>query len=1045
MIEKVIEFSLKHRFIIIVASLIVGVIGVWSIKNTPIDAIPDLSENQVIVMTEWMGRSPELVEKQITYPLQSSLRGLPKVKAVRGQTMFGLSMIYVIFEDDVDIYWARTRVSERLAQLASTVPQDSKTMLGPDGTGVGHVYWYTVEGDGYDLGTLRTIQDWYIKPILSSVSGVAEVASIGGFVKQYQVLLYPDKLLYYNIDGMMVLDAIRQSNMDVGGGLIEQSSMEYMIRGFGYIQNKSELENLSVMTTPTGATIRLKDIADIQVGGSPRRGLLDKNGKGEVVGGIVVMRYGENARDVIRRVKERIQQLSNGLPKGVYIYPAYDRSELIESAIHTLTKSLIEEMIIVSVIVFLFLLHFRSALAVIVTLPLSVVSAFIAMNAASLTSNLMSLAGIAIAIGVMVDAAIILVENAYRHLSNATEEQRKQSLQIIYHSCKTVGKPIFFSLAIIVISFIPVFLLEGQEGKLFHPLAFTKTFSMLGAAIFAITLIPVLSSLLLKGNLKKDTESIFNRFLYQFYQPILRWCLKHPWTTLFINGVVLAFTCMLFFSMGTEFMPSLDEGSLLFMPTTLPNASIQEIKRIMQLQDEIILSVPEVKSVLGKAGRAETATDPAPLSMIETIILLKPQKEWRKGITKSDIIAELDAKLQIPGVTNGWTQPIINRINMLATGIRTDVGLKIYGTDLNTLEQLAIEAEQMIKQIPGASDVIAERLSGGNSIDVYPKRELIAWYGFTMQEILSAIEFATNGMTATEILENRERYSVIVKFHKDYRDALEQIQRIPLVSKTGTRVLLGDIADVKLRESVSMITTENAQFKSTVYVNVRDRDLVSFVKEAQSAIQSKLRLPQGYFVEWSGQWENHVRAQKRLLFILPIVLILIFVMLYFIFEDLLEASLVMLSVPFSLTGGAILLYLMNYNLSVAVWVGFIGLYGIAVETGVVMVVYLHEALNQTISKGEITLTKLYEAIEAGSVLRLRPKLMTVGTSMLGLLPILWSTGIGADVLKPIATPMIGGLLTSAIHVLLVTPILFAIIKERELKKKGTLHRTKIGW
>lgn len=1044
MIEKIIEFSLHNRLIITLSTLLLGLFGIWSLKSTPVDAIPDLSENQVIVMTDWMGRSPELVENQITFPLQSSLQGLPKVKAVRGQTMFGLSMIYVIFQDDVDVYWARSRVSERLTQMTSQLPKDAMMMLGPDGTGVGHIYWYTLEGDGYDLSTLRSLQDWFVKPALSSVEGVAEVASIGGFVKQYQVLLHPDKLRFYQLDAMMVMNAIRSSNLDVGGGLLEKSSMEYMIRGLGYIRNKIEIEKIPLMTTSNGSVITIQDVADVQLGSAFRRGLLDKNGTGEVVGGIVVMRYGENASEVIEKVKERIKWVSNGLPKGVHLEMAYDRSDLIQASINTLTKSLLEEILIVSFVVFVFLFHFRSALAVIVSLPIGVLSAFIAMQALSVTSNLMSLAGIAIAIGVMVDASIIIVENAYRRISIATDEEKRDLLGLILSSCKTVGRPIFFSLGIIVLSFLPVFLLEGQEGKLFYPLALTKTFSMIGAALLAITFIPVLCSFLLKGNLRSNEDTFLTKLLISMYKPILKWCLTYKKTVLVVNAIALIGTILLFRSIGTEFMPSLDEGSLLFMPTTLPNASINEVKRIMQVQDQIISSVPEVKLVLGKAGRAETATDPAPLSMIETIILLKPPSEWRKGITKDDIIAELDAKLQIPGVTNGWTQPIINRINMLATGVRTDIGLKIYGDNLYELEKLGIQAEHLLKQVDGAVDVFADRILGGNYIDVNPNRELLSQYGLSMEEVLSVLETGTNGMNVTEILENRERYSVVVKFHKDYRDDIENLKSIPILTKQGGQVLLGDIATIQINDGIAMISTENSHLKSTVFVNVRGRDLSSFVQEAQRKIQKDLQLPKGYYVEWSGQWEHLQRAKQRLWIIVPIVLIFIFVLLYFIFHNVLEASLVMLSVPFSLTGGVLLLYLLNYNMSVAVWVGFIGLYGIAVETGVVMVVYLHESLNQMISKKSITLSSLYEAVEMGSILRLRPKLMTVGTSMLGLLPILWSTGIGADVLKPIATPMVGGLLTSAIHVLLVTPALFAIIKERELKKHGTIRQTQLG-
>jgi Cu(I)/Ag(I) efflux system membrane protein CusA/SilA len=1033
-IERIISYSLHNRTIILIATAFLVLWGIWALQRTPVDAIPDLSDNQVIVMTDWMGRAPKLVEDQVTYPLESILRGMPRVKAVRGQSMFGLSMVYVIFEDAVDIYWARSRVLEKLGEVAGLLPPDAAMSLGPDGTGVGHVYWYTVEGDGYDLAQLRSLQDWYLKPALSSVSGVAEVASIGGFVKEYQVELDPLKLRSYNISTMMVMDAVRNSNLDVGGGLLERSSMEYLIRSLGYFKTKEDIENVVLMANPNGIPVKVGDVATVQMGGQIRRGLLDKNGEGEVTGGIIVMRYGENAKQVIDRVKARLQELKSGLPPGVHVETAYDRSDLIERALGTLRETLVEEIIIVSLVILVFLLHFRSSLVVIIALPIAVVSAFIVMFYFKVTSNLMSLAGIAIAIGVMVDAGIIVMENAYRHLSEGTAEERRDILATVMASSRTVGRPIFFSLAIIILSFVPVFMLEGQEGKLFFPLAMTKTAAMAFSALLAITLVPVLCTFLLRGKLKPEENNPLARYLIALYHPLINWALKYKKTTLAINVLVLAATVWIITGIGSEFMPALDEGSLLFMPTTLPNVSITEAKRIVQVQDKIIKSLPEVELVLGKVGRAQTATDPAPVSMIETIILLKPRDQWRKGLTRDDIIAELDAKLQIPGVANGWTQPIINRINMLATGVRTDLGIKIFGPDLTMLEHLAIQAEQIVKKIPGAADVFAERTIGGNYIDIVPDRRALARYGLNVGDVQSVIEAASGGMVVTNTVEKRERYPVRVRYARDFRDSPEELGEILITSPTGQQIPLAQLADIRIQDGPPMINSENGLPRSVVFLNVRGRDMGGFVNEAKKVLLAQLTLPPGYFLQWSGQWENQVRAKARLTLIIPIGLVIIYILLYFIFHSFTEALLVMLSVPFSLTGGVLLIWLMGYNWSVAVWVGFIALYGVAVETGVVMVVYLHEALNNKLKAGVVGRKELYEAIYEGSVARLRPKLMTVGTSMIGLIPIMWSHGTGADLMKPIAAPMIGGLLTSAVHVLIVTPVIFALMKERELKR-----------
>jgi Cu(I)/Ag(I) efflux system membrane protein CusA/SilA len=1038
MIEKIIEYSVRNRFILLFFFILLIGWGIWALYRTPVDAIPDLSENQVIVMTEWMGRSPKTIEDQITYPLSSNLQGLPKVKAVRGLSMFGLSMIYVIFEDGVDVYWARSRVLEKLNYAQSFMPQGVTSTIGPDGTGVGHVFWYTVEGEGYDLGELRAVQEWYIRYQLNAVPGVAEVASVGGFVKQYQIDLDPNKLLSYHLTIPDVMMAVKKANNEVGGSVIEASDMEYFIRGQGYVQSKADLENIVVGKDMDGVPIYVRNIGVVQLGGEPRRGLLDKNGQGEVVGGIIVMRYGENARDVIQRVKSKIKEIETGLPPGVKIKTAYDRSDLILRAIGTLKRALLEEMIIVSLIVMIFLFHYRSALTVIISLPVAVLIAFIFMKNLGITSNIMSLGGIAIAIGVLVDASIVMVENAYRHVVQAQAETRQQIIEIIIGSCKQVGRAIFFSMIIITLAFLPVFLLQEQEGKLFRPLAFTKTFGMIGASFLSITLVPILMTFLMGGKMRTDEQNPVTRFLNRLYSPIIHWVMKHKKTTLALNLTALLVTLPILFFVGREFMPPLDEGSLLFMPVTLPSVSITEAKRIMQVQDKIIKSLPEVDYVLGKVGRAETATDPAPVDMIETIILLKPKNQWRKGITKNDIISELDAKLQIPGVSNGWTQPIINRINMLSTGIRTDLGIKIFGPDLDTLAQLAVEVERILRPIPGAVDLYAERVTGGKYLDIDIDREKIARYGINVGDVQQIIETGIGGENLSTTVEGRRRFPIRVRLLRDYRDNWEALKRVLVPTMEGSQIPMGQLATLKINTGPSMINSENSMLRSVVLLNVRGRDMGRFVSEAKSALDKNLKMPTGYYISWSGQYENQIRMQKRLLLLFPIVLLIIFILLYFTFHSFAEAFLVMAStLLFSLIGGVWLFYLLGYNFSAAVGIGFIALFGTAMETGVVMVVYLHEALDKRLKKGEIAKEDISEAAIEGSVLRLRPKLMTVGTTLLALTPIMWATGTGSDVMRPIAAPIIGGMVTSTIHVLIATPVIFVLVKEY-LWKRGKL-------
>ncbi len=1105
MIERIIDYSARNKFIVILLYLAIVGWGIWAVGNTPLDAIPDLSENQVIVFTEWMGRSPQLVEDQITFPLVTALQGVPEVHAIRAQSMFGMSFIYIIFEEWTDLYWARSRVLEKLSTIQSSLPSGARLQLGPDGTGVGHVYWYTLEGP-YDLGTLRAIQDWYVKLNLQGVTGVAEVASIGGYVRQYQIDVDPAKMKALGVTISDIRTAVMRSNNDVGGKILELSDAEYFIRGQGYITSPADVENIVVRTGANGTPIFLKHVASVQLGGDIRRGSLEKNGEGQVVGGIVVMRYGENAKEVIDRVKKKIADITPGLPDGVRIVPAYDRSTLILAAVDTLKNALLEEAIVVSIIVMLFLLHVRSVLRVIIEIPIAVLIAFICMRLFDITSNIMSLGGIAIAIGVIVDASIVLVENAYRNVARAMEEKGELTthdyVEISILSAKQVGPAIFYSVAIMVVSFLPVFLLEGQEGKLFRPLAFTKTFVLAGSAIIAITLVPMLMTILTRGKFRPEHKNPITRVLNNLYAPVIRWVLKWRKTTIALNLLALIITVPMIMSMGSEFMPPLDEGSLLFMPVTLPSASITEVNRIMQVQDAIIKSVPEVEQVLGKAGKAETSTDPAPVSMIETIILLKPKDQWRPGITKDDIIAELDAKLQIPGVRNGWTQPIINRINMLSTGVRTDLGVKIFGKDLDTLEQLAIEAERILRKVPGAADLYAERTQGGLFIDIAIDREAVARYGVTVGDVQDVIETAIGGENLGTVIDGRQRFPIRVRYARDVRSSVEALRALlvpvasgggmsqttvsattpgPIASEDGsmggamsssmparaasvvpvsgssdrvrvsdrTYVPLGQLATIDIVPGPPMISSENAQLRSIVFLNVRGRDMGSFVEEAKEVLANELKLPSGYTLEWSGQWENQIRAKQRLTIVMPLVFLIIFVMLYFVTKDFAEAFVVMLSVPFALIGGVYLVYLLGYNFSVAVWVGFIALYGLAVETGVVMVVYLHEALDRRIRahkegyRGPITKEDIREATLEGSVLRLRPKIMTVTTSMIGLLPIMWSTGVGADVMQPLAAPMIGGLITSTVHVLVVTPLLFTYMKEHALKK-GKLELSRMA-
>jgi len=1029
-IKRVIELSAKNRLIVLLLYAAIIGFGVWATLRTPLDAIPDVSDNQVIVYVDWPGRSPQLVEDQVTYPLASNLQGLPNLKAVRAQSMFGFSLVYVIFDDDADIYWARTRVLERLNYVSALLPAGVTPRLGPEGTGVGHVFWYTLQSKTHDLGQLRSIQDWYLKLGLQSVDGVAEVASVGGFVKQYQVNLDPIKMAARGVSLERVIESVRRSNNDVGGRLIQVGQTEYIVRGIGYVKRASDLESI-VVDAPGGTPIYLSSLGTVQLGSDIRRGLLEENGRGEVVGGIIVARYGENAKAVIDRVQARLKELEKGLPAGVTIRTAYDRSALIERAVATLKEALTEEAIIVSLVVIIFLLHGGSVITVLVGLPLSALISFILMRQFGITSNIMSLGGVALAIGEIVDASIVMVENAYRQLSEPEAGESRTRIDIIIHSAQQVGPAIFGSLLVMIASFMPVFLLTGREGKLFHPLAYTKTFAMIGASVLAITLVPVLMTFFMRGKMRPEEKNPVSRFFTRAYEPFLRWSLKHGKAMLAINGLALLATIPLMLSLGREFMPPLDEGTLLYMPVTLPAINITEARRIVEVQDRILAAHPAVKYVLGKVGRAETATDPAPVSMFETIVELKPKREWPKGMTKDKIIEELNAQLQIAGVTNAWTQPIINRIDMLNTGVRTQLGVKIFGPELQTLERLGLDAEAILRKIPGAVDLYTERISGGQYIDINVDREAIARYGIPVGVVLDAIETAIGGTNVTTTVEGRARYPVQVRYLPDYRDNIASLENMLIAIPPGIQIPLGQLAKITASPGPAMINSENGQLRALVQLNVRGRDMGSFVDAARAALDRDLKLPAGYSLQFSGQYENQIHARKRLQIVVPLVLVIIFVILYFTFHSAAEAGLVMLSVPFALVGGVVLMWIYQFNWSVAVWVGFIALYGVAVQTGVVMVVYLQEAVDRV---GVLTEQTLFDATVEGALMRVRPKIMTVATTVIGLLPLLWATGTGSDVMKPIAVPLIGGMITSTIHVLLVTPIIFLLVKRRQLRR-----------
>jgi len=1037
MIEKIIDWSARNKFFIFLGVFFSVAWGIWALMNTPLDAIPDLSDRQVILFSEWQGRDPQLVEDQVTYPIVTALLSAPHVQAVRGYSFFGLSFVYVIFDDKTDLYWDRSRVVEYMQGVQGNLPEGVTPTLGPDATGVGWAYMYAlVDKTGHhDLAELRSLQDWYVRYWLAAVPGVSEVASVGGFVKQYQVDINPDTLLAYHLPINQVIDAVRKSNNDVGGRVVEYTGREYMVRGLGYIQHVSDLQKVVVGTNGSGTPIYLQDVANVHLGPDIRRGTADLNGEGNVAGGIVIARYGENALAVINRVKEKIAQVKSSLPKGVEIVPVYDRSDLILRAISTLKEKLIEEMIIVSLVCIVFLFHFRSALVAILTLPVAILMMLVAMYYMHLNANIMSLSGIAIAIGAMVDGAIVMIENAHKHLEKWESQGRQGDRDhIIIEAAKEVGKPLFFSLLIIAVSFIPVFSLEAQEGRLFKPLAYTKTFSMMFASMLSITLVPVLMLIFIRGKIAPEHKNPINRFLIWVYEPIVHRALRFPKIVLLLALATLAITLPAVMKLGSEFMPPLYEGSLLYMPTGLPGQSIAETASVTQLEDKIIKQFPEVVSVFGKGGRSRTSTDPAPLEMGEATVVLKPEEQWPKGMTPEKLINQMDAALKVPGVSNSWTMPIKGRTDMLSTGIRTPIGIKVFGPDLNVIQGIGEQIEDALRNLPGTRNVYAERVVSGYYEDFTINRDAIARYGLTVGAVEDVIETAIGGKNISTTIEGRERYPIDVRYMRDYRTDPQALDRVLVATPSGAQVPLTQLASIRLTEGPPVVKTEGAVPLGYVYVDVAGVDLGGYVQNAMKVVNQKVKVPTGYYLSWSGQWEYMQRAKATLKYVIPLTLLIIFVLLYSNFKSVSKTLIVMLSLPFALVGGFWLLYLLGYNTSVAVWVGFIALGGVAAETGVVMIVYLDEVYERRLREGNMTTAKdLYDAIIEGAVMRVRPKMMTVTAIIAGLLPIMWSHGTGSDVMKRIAAPMVGGMVTSTVLTLIVIPVVYEMWRGWEMR------------
>lgn len=1047
MISRVIDWCAKNRFLVFTGTLLLVLTGIWSLRNIPLDALPAISDVQVIVHVPWEGEPPNIIEDQVTYPIVTTLLAAPHVKAVRAQTMFGDSYIFVVFEDGTDLYWARSRVLEYIQQLQGVLPKNVSPMIGPDATGAGWVYEYAVvdRSHQHSLADLRSLQDWYLRYQLETVPGVAEVASIGGFVRQYQVNLDPNKLRAYNIPLSMVIDQVRNSTNEVGGRVLEMGGAQYMIRGLGYLRSLQDLENVPV-ATKNGTPVLVRDLGTVTFGPDIRQGVAEWNGQGETVGGIIVMRDGMNALKVIDGVKQKLAAIQPSLPPGVEIVTGYDRSGLIRASIETLQRDLLEEAVIVSFVTIAFLFHFRSALIPILTLPIAVLGSFIPMYYLHVSSNIMSLGGLALAIGVLIDAAIVMVENGYRHLSEHIAEKgitgvelsSKERRSVLMGAAKQVGPAIFFSLVIILVSFLPVFLLEAQEGRMFRPLAWTKTLSVAFSSILAITLVPVLMVIFLRGHLRPESANPFSRWTQALYLPVLRLCLRYRKTTLLLNLIFLALTLPLAWRIGSQFMPPLYEGSSLYMPTALPGISITQASALLQEQDRVIKSFPEVESVFGAVGRSDSPTDNAPLDMYDTTIMLKPRDQWRPGLTYEKLIRDMDERLQFPGLTNTWTMPVQNRLDMELTGIKTPVGLKIQGPSVEGIQQAGTQLRQILSGIPELRSVFAERVAEGFYINVEVNRPEAARYGLSVADVQRAVTSGIGGENVAENIEGRQRYPINVRYSRDFRDNVDQLRQVLVAAPTGAQVPISQLAKVYFSRGPAMIRDEDGLLTGYVYLDLATKDYGGFVAKAERLLRENLRLPPGYTYKWSGEYEFELRAKERLKIIVPVVFFVIFLLLYMVFHSVTEAAVLIFPTFYAMTGGLLLQWLLGYNFSVAVWVGYIALFGIAVETGVVMVVYLHESLDKRLASGVVLKQEDIEAATIeGAVQRLRPKLMTVTAVLASLIPILWESGIGSDVMKPIAAPIVGGMITSTIHVLILVPVFFALMKEHALRR-GTL-------
>ena len=1042
MIAALIRWSIVNRFLVLLATLVITAWGSWSVLKTPLDALPDLSDVQVIIRTSYPGQAPRIVENQVTYPLTTTMLSVPGAKTVRGYSFFGDSFVYVLFEDGTDPYWARSRVLEYLNQVQSRLPPSAKPALGPDATGVGWIYTYAlIDRSGkMDVSQLRALQDWFLKYELKTVPNVAEVASVGGMVRQYQVVLDPGKLAAYNIPHTRVVEALQKANQETGGSVLELGEAEYMVRASGYLQGLDDFRKIPLTTSSAGVSVRLGDVARVQIGPEMRRGIGELDGEGEATGGVIVMRSGKNALETIAAVKEKIKSLQSSLPPGVEIVPTYDRSGLIERAVDNLTAKLIEEFIVVGLVCFVFLFHLRSALVAIVSLPIGILASFIVMHYQGVNANVMSLGGIAIAIGAMVDAAVVMIENAHKHIERWRHEHPNDTLhgeaqwRVIGDAAVEVGPALFFSLLIITLSFIPVFTLEAQEGRLFAPLAFTKTYAMAAAAGLSVTLIPVLMGYLIRGRLPDEKKNPLNRLLINVYRPLLDAVLRWPRATLGAAVLLLAATAWPMLHIGGEFMPPLDEGDLLFMPTALPGLSAGKAAELLQQTDRLIKTVPEVLTVHGKAGRAETATDPAPMEMFETTIQFKPKSQWRAGMTPDKLVEELDRLVQVPGLSNIWVPPIRNRIDMLATGIKSPVGVKVSGTDLAEIDRITGEIERALKNVPGVSSALAERLTGGRYIDININRDAAARFGLNIADVQSVVASAVGGENVAETVEGLQRFPINVRYPRELRDSLEKLRLLPFVTERGLRLVLGDVTDIRISDGPPMLRSENARLSGWVYVDIRGRDLKSAVRDMQLAVEKQVRPSPGYSVSWSGQFEYLERATARLKVVVPFTLFIIFVLLYLTFKRFDEALLIMLAMPFSLIGGYWLLYLLGHNLSIASAIGFIALAGVTAEFGVIMLLYLKQAWQERIERGDHTPPALLEAIREGAVLRVRPKAMTVAVILAGLLPILWGGGTGSEVMQRIAAPMVGGMITAPLLSMFVIPAAYWLMRKRDFQR-----------